>query len=95
VLNWLTFRFVGTLFLAPLPYYLSSSGCHFIVKVKFLALLSDLNDDESLPIINKPKHQKEGKTNNKMHGPMSKKTKESPKKVNHEENVKFPNPLQS
>ncbi len=45
VLNWLTFRFVGSVFLAPLTNYLSPSGCRFIVKVKFLkflALLSNL-----------------------------------------------------
>jgi hypothetical protein len=81
--------------LAPLPKYLPSSGCHFIVKLKFLALLSDLNDDETPRIINKPKDKKKGKTKNKMEGPMSKKTKENPKKVNHEGNIKFPNPLQS
>jgi hypothetical protein len=81
--------------LAPLPNYLPSSGCHFIVKVKFLALLSDLNDDETLQIINKPKDKKKkkGKTKNKMKGPMSKKTKENPKKVNHEGNIKFPTPF--
>jgi hypothetical protein len=28
--------------------------------VKFLTLLSDLNDDETLPIISKPKHPKKG-----------------------------------
>jgi hypothetical protein len=43
VLNWLRFRF----FLAPLPKYLSPSGCHIIVKVKFLALLSDLKEKKS------------------------------------------------
>jgi hypothetical protein len=30
-----------------------------------------------------------------MEGPMSKKTKESPKKVNHKRNIMFPNPLLS
>jgi hypothetical protein len=30
------------------------------VKVKFLALLSDLYDDETLRIINKPKDKKKG-----------------------------------
>jgi hypothetical protein len=34
-------------FLVPLPNYLSPSGCHFIVKVKFLALLSDLKEKKS------------------------------------------------
>jgi hypothetical protein len=28
-----------------------------------------------------------------MEGPMSKKTKEQPKRVNHKGNIKFPNPL--
>jgi hypothetical protein len=66
------------------------------VKVKFQALLLDLNDDETLLIINKPKDAKKGgKTKNKMEGSMSKKTKENPKKVNHEGNIKFPNPLRS
>jgi hypothetical protein len=50
-------------------------------------------NDETLRIINKPKHQKKrGNTRNKMEGPMSKKQKESPKKVNHKGNIKFPNP---
>jgi len=30
-----------------------------------------------------------------MEGPMSKKTKEPPKRVNHKGNIKFPNPLVS
>jgi hypothetical protein len=30
-----------------------------------------------------------------MEGPMSKKTKKSPKKANHKRNIKFPNPLLS
>jgi hypothetical protein len=34
-------------FLAQLPNYLSPSGYHFIVKVKFLALLSDLKEKKS------------------------------------------------
>jgi hypothetical protein len=50
--------------------------------------------DETLPIINKPKHpKKRGNTKNKMEGPMSKETKEPPKQVNHKGNIKFPNPL--
>jgi hypothetical protein len=49
-------------------------------------------DDETLPIINKPKHPKKGNTKNKMEGPTSKKTKESPKKANHKGNIKFLNP---
>ncbi len=32
---------------------------------------------------------------NKMEGPMSKKTKEPPKKVNHKGNIKFSNPFLS
>jgi hypothetical protein len=47
VLNWLTFRFFGSVFLAPLTNYLSPSGCPFIVKVKFLALLSNLKEKKS------------------------------------------------
>jgi hypothetical protein len=39
--------------------------------------------------------QKGGNTKNKMEGPMSKKTKESPKRVNYKGNVKFLNPLGS
>jgi hypothetical protein len=37
--------------------------------------------------------QKKGNTKNKMEGPMSKETKESPKRVNHKWNIKFTNPL--
>jgi hypothetical protein len=47
VLNRLTFRFVGSVFLAPLAIYLFPSGCHFIVKVKFLSLLSNLKEKKS------------------------------------------------
>jgi hypothetical protein len=47
VLNWLTFRFVGGFFFVPLPNYWSPSGCHIIVKVKFLALLSNLKEKKS------------------------------------------------
>jgi hypothetical protein len=46
-----------------------------------------------LPNINKSKHPKKGNTNNKMEGPMFKKTKKPPKKVNHIRNIKFLNPL--
>jgi hypothetical protein len=53
-------------------------------------------NDETLLIINKPKHpKKRGNTRNKMERPTSKKTKEPPKKVNHKGNIKFPNPLTS
>ncbi len=52
-------------------------------------------DDETLPIINKPKHPKRGNTRNKMEGSTSKKTKESPKRANHKGNIKFWNPLLS
>jgi hypothetical protein len=46
--------------------------------------------DETLPIINKPKHPKKGgNTRNKMERPTSKKTKEPPKRVNHTGNIKF------
>jgi hypothetical protein len=34
-----------------------------------MALLSDLNDDETLPIINKPKHPKREKQRTKWKGP--------------------------
>jgi hypothetical protein len=40
-------------------------------------------NDETLPIKYKPKHLKRAKTRNKMEGPTSKKTKESPKRANH------------
>jgi hypothetical protein len=44
--------------------------------------------DETLPIINKPKHPKKeerggGKQGTKWVGPIPKKTKEPPKRVNH------------
>jgi hypothetical protein len=43
--------------------------------------------DETLPITNKPKHPKKGgNKRNKMEGPTSKKTKESPKRANHKGN---------
>ncbi len=52
--------------------------------------------DETLPIINKPKHPKKGgNKRNKMEGPTSKKTKEPPKRVNHKGNIKLLNPLLS
>jgi hypothetical protein len=37
--------------------------------------------------------QKRGETRNRMEGPMSKKTKEPPKRVNHKGKFKFLNPL--
>jgi hypothetical protein len=44
-------------------------------------------DDETLPIINKPKHPKKREnTSNKKEGPTS-------KRVNHKGNIKFPNRL--
>jgi hypothetical protein len=46
-----------------------------------------------MPIINKPKHPKEGNARNKMEGPVSKKTKEPPRRANHKGNIKLPNPL--
>ncbi len=47
-----------------------------------------------MPIVNKPKHQKRGKTRNKTEGPMSKNAKNPPKRANHKGNIiKFPNPL--
>jgi hypothetical protein len=54
--------------------------------------------DETLQIINKPKHSKKqkgvgGDIRNKMEGPMSKKIKKPPKRVNHKGNIKFLNPL--
>jgi hypothetical protein len=54
-------------------------------------------NNETVPTINKPKHpKKKGNTRNKMEGPMfKKKTKESPKRVNHKGNIKFLNPFLS
>jgi hypothetical protein len=46
-----------------------------------------------MPIINKPKHPKEENTKNKMEEPLSKKTKEPPKRANHKGNIKFTNSL--
>jgi hypothetical protein len=66
----------------------TTSSC--VYKVYCAAL-----DDETLPIINKPKHPKEGNTRNKMEGPTSKKTKEPPKRANYKGNMKLPNPLLS
>jgi hypothetical protein len=52
--------------------------------------------DETLPIINKPKHPtKWGKIKNKIEGPTSKKTTEPPQRANHKGNIKFLNPLLS
>jgi hypothetical protein len=46
--------------------------------------------------LKKPKHPKKKRNKmNKMEGPMSKKTKEPPKKVNHKGNIKFSNPFLS
>jgi hypothetical protein len=60
----------------------------------YTAPLTQTLNDETLPIINKPKHpKKRGKTRNKMEGPNSKKTKEPPKRANHKANIKFPTPL--
>jgi hypothetical protein len=47
------------------------------------------------PNINQSALKKKRKTRNKMEGPTSKKTNEPPKKVNHKENIKFLNHLQS
>jgi hypothetical protein len=53
-----------------------------------------IKNDETLPIINNQSTQKRGKTKNKMEGPMSKKTKEPPKKANHKKVTTHPsNPL--
>jgi hypothetical protein len=57
--------------------------------------MPDTSRDETLPIINKPKHPKKGEYKEKMKGPTSKKTKEPTKTANHKENIKFPNPLLS
>jgi hypothetical protein len=51
--------------------------------------------DETLPIVNKPKHPKKGNPRNKKEGPTSKKTKKQSKKVNQKGNIKFPNSLLS
>ncbi len=58
-----------------------------------MAILSPKNDDETLPTMYEPKHSKKGKTRNKMEGPIPKKANEPPKRVNHNGNIKFPNPL--
>jgi hypothetical protein len=50
------------------------------------------DDDETLPIKNKPKHPRKGNPRNKMEGPTSKKTKEPPKRANHNSNIKFLKP---
>jgi hypothetical protein len=58
--------------------------------------VKETRNDETLPIINKPKHPKKGEgenTRNKMEGPTSKKTKKPPKGKNHKRNIKFPNLL--
>jgi hypothetical protein len=49
--------------------------------------------DETLPIINKPKHPKRGNTINKMEGRTHEKTIKTPKKVNHKGNIMFLNPF--
>jgi hypothetical protein len=43
--------------------------------VKFLALLSDLNDDETMPIINKPKDLERGKQRTKWKDPCPRRQK--------------------
>jgi hypothetical protein len=55
----------------------------------FFSFASLQLDDETLPIINKPKHPKKENIRNKMEGPTSKETKESPKKGN----IKFLTPI--
>jgi hypothetical protein len=49
-----------------------------------------------LPIINKPKHPKKGEyKEQKGRTSCPRRQKESPKKVNHKGNIKFPNTLPS
>jgi hypothetical protein len=57
--------------------------------------VEEMRNDETLPIINKPKHpkKKKGNTKNKMEGPTSKKTKKSPKRDKPKRNIKFLNLL--
>ncbi len=63
-----------------------------LLSQKFQAFDMFLND-ETLPIEYKPKHPKKGGTQGtKWKGPMSKKTKEPLKRVNHKGNIKFSNP---
>jgi hypothetical protein len=49
--------------------------------------------DETLAIRNKPKHPKKGEYKEKNRRTPSKKTKEPPKRVNHNWNIKFLTPL--
>jgi hypothetical protein len=55
------------------------------------------SNDETLPIINKPKHPKKGKyKERKLKDPRQRRRqKEPPKSANHKRNIKFPNPLLS
>jgi hypothetical protein len=55
--------------------------------------ITSKKNDETLLIIINQNTQKKEKTRNKMERPMSKKTKEPLKKVNHKGNIKFPNSL--
>jgi hypothetical protein len=56
--------------------------------------VEEMRNDETLPIIHKPKHpQKRGNTKNKMEGPTSKKTKEPSKGTNPKGSIKFLNLL--
>jgi hypothetical protein len=48
--------------------------------------------DETLPIINKPKHQEKGEYN-EQNGKTHEKTKKTPKKVNRKGNIKILNPF--
>jgi hypothetical protein len=80
-------------------------SCFYLqIAIEFLASLNNpfmitipgknYAADETLPIINKPKYPKKKggqNTRNKMKGPTSKKTKESPKRANHKGNMKLIN----
>jgi hypothetical protein len=80
---------------------LSTLAAYSLVKLREsdgyinLVLIKPAPIDETLPIINEPKHPKKGNTSNKMEGPTSKKTREPYKRVNHKGNIKFLNPLLS
>jgi hypothetical protein len=60
--------------------------------LKFEPTTTILNDDETLPIINKLKHPKRGIVQRtKWKDPCPRKQKKPPKRVNHKENIKFRN----
>jgi hypothetical protein len=88
------------IFAVPINSFLFlSSNCNRVWQVCMILVWSQYQvktyaSDETLPIINKPKHPKKKKrenTRNKMKGPTSKKTKEPPKRANDKGNMKLIN----